>query len=577
MLSTQNSVTNLSNNSSLNTDLTSNLLQASTPLTSSLTHTFKVTNSSDSGKGSLRQAILDANADSAQNPGVVDVINFNLGKGAQTIKLTSGNLDITAQNLTINGTGANALTISGNNKFQDFKIEAGASATISGLTIANGLSATTGGGGILNNGILTLIKSVLANDKTTAGNGGGILNFGVLITEDDSFTNNTAGNNGGAIFNLGIASIDSSAFSGNKAMNGGAIANAGKLEITDSSFSHNTAVAGAAIFNDDAHGVIVNRQGLTFSGNSASGSKGSPTNNNDTFGTVASLNGQTGQYTSQTANFPLDNFTQLLGVNDTGTIAGYHGAATTPQNPNKGFTFTFSSSFTDENFPDSVQTQVVGINNLGNTGGFYIDGNGVTHGFLDTQGSFNTVDAPKTAFNQILGLNDYGVAAGYSSTDATGATKQMAYIDDHGTFTYFTNLFAKGTGNTQATGVNDKGMVVGFYVDATGVNHGFEINDADPSKPKLMTIDVPFAGATSTQVLGINNFGQLSGVYTDGTGATHGFVDANGHFQSIDAPGGVGTTTVNGINDRGQVVGFFVDGAGNTEGFEASPRSAIAV
>ena len=112
--------------------------------------------------------------------------------------------------------------------------------------------------------------------------------------------------------------------------------------------------------------------------------------------------------------------------------------------------------------------------------------------------------------------------------------------------------------------------MAGFYVDAKGVNHGFEVvNYDDPSKAKLITIDVP--GSTFTQVLGINNYGQLSGVYQDAQGNSHGFVDTNGHFQTIDAPGGVGTTTINGINDKGQVVGFFVDGAGNTEGFEASP------
>jgi len=275
-------------------------------------------------------------------------------------------------------------------------------------------------------------------------------------------------------------------------------------------------------------------------------------------------------YGFKVANFLGDTFTQLLGINNAGKIAGYHGAGTTPQNPNKGFTLTLPSQFTNENFPNSVQTQVVGINNLGNTGGFYVDQAGTTHGFVNTKGVFNRVDAPNTAFNQILGLNDKGVAAGYSSIDPAGEVHQMAYVENQGHFTYLSNLFAKGTGNTQATGINNHEMVSGFYVDANNVTHGFEVVDYDnPHKAKLKTIDYP--GATSTQVLSINNLGQLSGVYTDAAGNSHGFVDTNGHFQTIDAPLGIGTTTVNGINDKGQVVGFFVDGAGNTEGFEASP------
>ena len=47
--------------------------------------------------------------------------------------------------------------------------------------------------------------------------------------------------------------------------------------------------------------------------------------------------------------------------------------------------------------------------------------------------------------------------------------------------------------------------------------------------------------------------------------------DANGQFQQIDDPNGIGTTTVNGINDLGDLVGFYVDGAGNTDGLLAVP------
>src|SRR5579862_2490522 len=59
-----------------------------------------------------------------------------------------------------------------------------------------------------------------------------------------------------------------------------------------------------------------------------------------------------------------DTFTQLLGINNNDIVAGYHGAATTAANPNKGFTYNpASNTFTDENYPGSVQTQVIGINN----------------------------------------------------------------------------------------------------------------------------------------------------------------------------------------------------------------------
>src|SRR5712692_10227913 len=72
----------------------------------------------------------------------------------------------------------------------------------------------------------------------------------------------------------------------------------------------------------------------------------------------------------QTVSFPGDTFTQLLGINSSGTIAGYHGADPN----NRGFVLTLPTTFTAENFPGSDQTQVIGINNRGNTAGFYCTG-----------------------------------------------------------------------------------------------------------------------------------------------------------------------------------------------------------
>ncbi len=57
------------------------------------------------------------------------------------------------------------------------------------------------------------------------------------------------------------------------------------------------------------------------------------------------------------------------------------------------------------------------------------------------------------------------------------------------------------------------------------------------------------------------------GAYMDASGLTHGFIFNDGHLTSVDDPEGVGTTTINGVNDRGQIVGFYVDASGNTDGF----------
>src|SRR5690242_3388109 len=91
-------------------------------------------------------------------------------------------------------------------------------------------------------------------------------------------------------------------------------------------------------------------------------------------------------YNYETVNYPNDTFTQLLSINNGGVIAGYHGATV-----NKGFTLVLPNSFTNENFPNSAQTQVVGINTGRHTAGFYVDVNGITHGFIDHNGVLTRV------------------------------------------------------------------------------------------------------------------------------------------------------------------------------------------
>src|SRR5262249_32271602 len=69
---------------------------------------------------------------------------------------------------------------------------------------------------------------------------------------------------------------------------------------------------------------------------------------------------------------------------------------------------------------------------------------------------------------------------------------------------------------------------------------------------------------------GINDSGVLVGYFLDSLGVTHGFLDDGVTFTTIDVPGAANFTQVNGINNAGALVGDFVDPAtGNTEGFTA--------
>lgn len=266
------------------------------------------------------------------------------------------------------------------------------------------------------------------------------------------------------------------------------------------------------------------------------------------------------QYSFQSIASPSDpTFTQLLGINDHQFIAGYFGSGQTVNgvlHPNRGFVLALPNTFTAENYPNSVQTQAVAINNRGDTGGFYIDAAGATHGFLNVGGAFTTVDLPGTTFNQILGLNNRGQAAGYFQ-DAAG--QFHAYIrEPHGAF------LVPPIPNSQATGINDWGVVVGFTQPTTSTSNGFILQGND------LTI-LSYPGSTFTQALGVNDAGQIVGTYNDANGTTHGFVYQHGAFWSLDVPGAT-STVVNGINSFGRIVGFFVDATGNTVGFVGRRR-----
>lgn len=218
-----------------------------------------------------------------------------------------------------------------------------------------------------------------------------------------------------------------------------------------------------------------------------------------------------------------------------------------------------------------MMTQVIGINNNGYTDGFYVDNNGVTHGFYNVKGGsvsgkFFNVDYPGTAFNQLLGQNDMGQAAGYYSLSPDNTTPDFPYVYNElggGVFQVIT--IPAAVGGAQATGVNNSQQISGFYIDAGGVNHGFLLNFG-----LLVTLDAP--GSTFTQALGLNNRGQVVGDFMDAGGNTHGFVwTSTGGFVTVDDPNGVGTTVVNGINDAGDLVGFYGTAPINS-GFVATPR-----
>jgi probable HAF family extracellular repeat protein len=68
-------------------------------------------------------------------------------------------------------------------------------------------------------------------------------------------------------------------------------------------------------------------------------------------------------------------------------------------------------------------------------------------------------------------------------------------------------------------------------------------------------------GVNGTAATGINNLGQIVGYYLDSNNVQHGYLYSNGTYITLDDPLGSHATVATGINDSGQIVGFYLDGS----------------
>jgi hypothetical protein len=263
---------------------------------------FLVDNLNNGGTGTLRAAIESANV----NPGF-DTIDFDAGLNG-TIVLSSGLPQLT-DDVEISGPGADVITVSGNSLHRPFFVSSGSTATLRGLTIANGRSSLVvsggTGGAIQNEGNLTVIDCVLSNNHAEF-DGGAIRNVdGSLVVNHSTLSNNTVGESGvgagisnagtgiveikestltanigayygGAVDNEGTITIVRSTLSNNAALIGGASSNVGALHIRNSTISGNEATAGSGAIDNYAGEAHV--EFSTLQGNFA-GSFGSIANN----------------------------------------------------------------------------------------------------------------------------------------------------------------------------------------------------------------------------------------------------------------------------------------------------------
>ena len=307
--------------------------------------TLTVTNTNDSGAGSLRDKLASA------APG--DTIDFDASLAGQTIHLQS---TITlSQNVTIDGSAlAVPITLSGDSDSDGvgdvtiFVINSGTTVVINNLVLTKGKAVNDNGGAISNNGTLTVNNSIFVENRApdSGYSAGAIYSYGSLTVNNSKFLNNTAAYGGGAIQAVGqvadTLNISNSTFAYNYTNSGGgggaiysAIATA---TITNSTFTHNTAatVEGGGIsiiggtttvtgstfaYNSAAtggsigvwNGAVLNVSNSTFAHNTApSGISGGIYN----YGTVNLYNSTFSDNTAGTHGIDIANYSNLNFANN---------------------------------------------------------------------------------------------------------------------------------------------------------------------------------------------------------------------------------------------------------------------
>jgi len=218
---------------------------------------------------SLRSAIIAAN----NNPGA-DIIQLTHGVTYTLTIAPSGADDATTGDLNITGdTTFNfgnticfsncAATIRGGAGWNDriLNIASGARVDAFSLTIRNGHILGAGdaiGGGVLNNGTLSLASSTIFSNSASS-DGGGIVNNGTLILTDTTIMSNTASYGGGLrnghSSTTATITLANCLITGNQAFETAGILNRGTLWITGGTISHNASTYEGAMNVIDGGGI----------------------------------------------------------------------------------------------------------------------------------------------------------------------------------------------------------------------------------------------------------------------------------------------------------------------------------
>jgi hypothetical protein len=234
---------------------------------------------------------------------------------------------------------------------------------------------------------------------------------------------------------------------------------------------------------------------------------------------------------------------------------------------------------------DVTFNQLLGINNEGVIAGYFGSGaqghanKGYRLYLPYGQGNYAHENFPGSRQTQVTGLNDLGVTVGFWSTqnNANMVNNNFGFYSVEGR--YHTVNFPTGDNASpqvdQLLGVNDHDVAVGFYTNGQGGNRGYTYNIRTRSFTRVLVPGAPSGEAgPSLTATAINNYGDVAGFYAKSSSQTDAFLRLrSGRFITLAVPGAAMTQAF-GVNDRDEVVGAYTTGSGSnaaTHGFTWRP------
>lgn len=256
-----------------------------------------------------------------------------------------------------------------------------------------------------------------------------------------------------------------------------------------------------------------------------------------------------------TFDYPGSSLTIPQGINQRGDVAGEFTDITGAHAFIRFWNGTFSPPITH---PDDSDGETFGADiNRSALVGYYFDlTNFIFHSFLFANQTFTSLDIDGATSTTVLGLNSAGDYCG-------------SFDDGSGVMQGFVNMAAQlaefaipGASFTSANAINDRGSAAGVYQLGDTNNHGF-VRDASEN----FTYPIDYPGTTSTILRGINGRGWIVGGYIDAQLVQHGFLfRPPNSFLSYTYPDST-FTTFEGINDRGLICGDYKDNEGQRHAF----------